>query len=433
MSARRLSRRAILRGAGGVAIALPWLEAMAPRRAHADTTYPIRFVPFFTSCGTVPSAWVPGPDFALGPILEPLEAHKDRLLVLQGVHMLSSGGDRKGHNRGIGCLLTGREPLGGNDGESGYADGISLDQRLGQVVGEETAFRTLEFGVRVTFSLPRGRMSYTGSNQPVPPENNPYAMFDRIFGDFDPEDPAAIARRTQQLSILDAVQDDFVDLDGRLGAADRHKLDAHLTAIREIEHRLEMLGAVGGACEPDPVDADLGWNNDAGFEATGEVQLDLLAMALACDRTRIASIMWSSALSGLVHTWLGHTQGHHQLSHTGGAAADAQLTDINAWFAQRFTGLLDRLAALPEGDGSVLDHSVVMWASEQGRGQPHDLSDIPVVLAGSAGGYFDTGRHVALAGESHNNVLLSIAHALGVEDETFGDPAWCDGPLSTLT
>jgi hypothetical protein len=424
-------RRRFLRGAAGAAVALPLLEAMDDAWA-GGTGFPRRFVVFFTANGTVPSMWTPGPDFTLSPILQPLAPHRDDIIVMSGIDMLSSGGDRKGHNRGVGCLLTGVEPLGGNDGDSGYANGISVDQRMAQEIGGGTPFASLELGVRVRATIPRGRMIYTGPNQPVPPEDSPFAVFDRLFGSFGDNAAEREALAARRKSVLDAVMEDLHRLDGQLGQNDRIKLEAHLDAVRGVEHRLDALAGISAACEPPTMPPYFNPSAEERFPEVGELQTELLVMALACGLTDIASIMWSTALSGLVPTWLGLTLDHHSYSHATDAASMDALVSIGTWYAERFAALLARMKEIPEGGGTLLDNTVVFWGSELGKGQPHYCTQIPIVLAGSCGGYFATGQHVSYTSMSHNNLLLNFLEAMGVSDQAFGDPAYCDGPLAEI-
>ena len=424
----KLLRRTFLRGAAGATLALPLLEAMDTARAGGGG-FARRFVVFFTPSGTVPPSWMPGPDFALSPILQPLQPHRDDIIVLGGIDMKSSGGDRKGHNRGIGALLTGLEPLGGNDGDTGYANGISVDQRIAEVVGGDTPFGSVELGVRVKSTFPSDRMSYTGPNQPIPPDDDPFAAFERLFGGFGGDDGAALALAERRRSVLDAVMEDFHRLDGQLGSADRLKLEQHLDSVRRVEQRLDALAGVSEACEPPTQPAEFNHYDSSRYPEVGALQTELLVMALACGLTRVASIMWSSALSGIVHTWLGLTLDHHSYSHASDPASQEALVSINTWYAERFAELLAAMKAIPEGDGTLLDNTVVFWGSELGKGQPHYCTKIPIVLAGSCGGYFATGQHVQYDGMSHNNLLLNFLEAMGVQDATFGDPAYCDGPL----
>jgi hypothetical protein len=426
-----LGRRAVLRGAGGLALALPWLDSLAPRSARAGGQgFPKRLVLWFTANGTVRPSWTPGPDFALSPILAPLAGHEADLLVVSGLDMLSSGGDRKGHNRGVGCLWTGVEPLGGNDGESGYGNGISVDQHIAAALPSTAPFRTLEFGVQVKSSLPNGRMIYGGPLQPVVPEDDPHAMFERIFASFTGDPAAAMALRARRKSVLDAVADDIARMRPVLGAVDRGKLDAHLEAIRALEQRLDQLD--GADCTPPELGPPLEFKKNPNYPAVGALQLDMLVLALACGLTNVASIMWSSALGSAIFTWLGQSVDHHTLSHDESETAQAQLVDINRWYAERFAELLTKMREVEEGDGTLLDHSVVVWGSELGKGQPHDCRKIPFVLAGGCHGWFGTGRHVEYDGASHNDLLLSLCEAMGVPTDVFGDPAHCHGPLPEL-
>ncbi|HET6585489.1 MAG TPA: DUF1552 domain-containing protein [Nannocystaceae bacterium] len=428
---RALPRRAFLRGTGGLVLGLPWLESLAPRRAGAgDAAVPKRLVLWFTPNGTVRPSWTPGPDFTLSPILAPLADHREALLVASGIDMLSSGGDRKGHNRGVGCLWTGIEPIGGNDGETSYGNGISVDQHIAAALPATTPFRTLEFGVQVKSTLPNGRMIYGGPSQPIAPEDSPHAMFDRIFADFGGDPAAAMALRARRKSVLDAVAGDLERVTPRLGAADRAKLDAHLGAVRALELRLDQLGVAD--CVPPEIGPPLEYKKNPNYPAVGALQMDMLVLALACGLTNVASIMWSSALGSAIFTWLGQDVDHHSLSHDESEAAQAQLVAVNTWYAERFAELLARMKAVPEGDGTLLDHSVVVWGSELGKGQPHDCRKIPFVLAGGCHGYFATGRHVAYDGASHNDLLLTLCEALDVSTPTFGDPAFCHGPLPEL-
>jgi hypothetical protein len=427
----RSGRRAFLRGAGGLAIGLPWLESLAPATARAGgPTFPKRLVLWFTPNGTVRPSWTPGPDFALSPILAPLEPWRDRLLVVSGLDMASSGGDRKGHNRGVGALWTGIEPFGGNDGDSSYGNGISVDQHIAASLPATTPFRTLELGVQVKSTMPNGRMIYGGPQQPIAPEDSPHALFDRIFADFGGDPGAVTALRARRKSVLDAVAGDLERVLPRLASADRAKLDAHLSAVRALELRLDQLG--GADCTPPELGPPFEYKKNPNYPKVGELQVEMLALALACGLTNVASLMWSSALGSAIFTWLEHTVDHHTLSHDESDAAQQQLVAINAWFTERFAELLGRMDAVEEGDGTLLDHSVVVWGSELGKGQPHDCRKIPFVLAGSCHGAFATGRHVAYEDGSHNDLLLSLCEAMDVPTTTIGDPAFCHGPLAEL-
>jgi hypothetical protein len=321
----------------------------------------------------------------------------------------------------------------GNDGEAGYATSVSVDQYLGSKLGKETAFATLELGVQVGFTIPRGRMIYSVAGQPVPPEENPFKAFNRLFGNWGQSLAEQQKEQGRRQSVLDAVKADFDTLEQKLGSADRQKLESHADAIRAIEVRLDKLAAIPAGCTPPGLGPSFNHQNKSMFPKVGELMMDILVMAMRCDLTRIASLMWSSALSNTVHTWLGHTAGHHEYSHSlGDPASRKKIVEINTWYSKRLAALIDRMKQVPEGTSTLFDNSVIVWGSELGKGQPHYCTKIPFVLAGSCGGYFKTGRHVNVQSASHNNLLLSLMHAMGVPDSTFGNPTFCSGPITSL-
>src|SRR5262249_40074681 len=189
------------------------------------------------------------------------------------------------------------------------------------------------------------------------------------------------------------------------------------------------------ACQrPDlgtPIDHRLNDN----FPVVGRLQMDLLAMAFACDLTRVASLQWSSSVSGTVHTWVGVNRDHHGLSHESDGNADAQeqLVRINRWYAEQLAYLIAKLKQIPEGQGTAFDNTVIVWSNELAKGNAHSHAPLPVVLAGSAGGVFRTGRFLTYDYAYHNDLLIALLNAFGVATTTFGNPSWCRGPLPNLT
>lgn len=439
-----LSRRAVLRGLGGIAVALPFLEGMAPKRALASPA-PRRFVPFFTANGNVPQGTGDGADFALTPELSALAPHRKDLLLLTGFNnqvAAHSPGDN--HQRGIGCMLTGAklgtEPLfcealcePGAEEYVGWATGPSLDQVLARTegIGDQTRFPSLELGVGVQIGTVYARMSYASGGRPVAPEDDPLAVFNRLFGQASPE------LRARRKSVLDTVSEDYAALDARLGAEDRRRLDAHLTAVREIELTHTSPGfSPAGTCQLPAIDRPGDIYGNASYPAVGKAQMDLLVMALACDLTRVASLQWDTSVSNVVHSWLpGVVMGHHDLSHEdpANASIQAQLRAIEGWYASQLAYLIAALGAVPEGEGTLLDSTVVLWCNELSKGFDHTLHDLHWMLAGSCGGAFDTGRLVRLKGDPHNDLLLSIANAMGSSIDSFGDPEFCLGPMAGLS
>jgi hypothetical protein len=432
----RLSRRTLLRGAAGAAVGLPLLEAMGAEGADA---FPRRLVVFFTNNGTVKSEWEPRGtehDFTLGPILAPLEPFRSDIVVLSGLDVESSyhgPGSGDPHMPGMAHMLTGTEMV--TTGAGPYdmiGGGISVDQHIARSIAAPTPFEWLGFGVqaREFRSSPWNAMSYTGPNQPVDPEDDPSVMFDRLFRDVADGTRQADELRALRRSVLDYVRDDVTSLRSKLGGADRMRLDQHLESLRSVERTIEMTTA---ACsvptDPGTLAGSL-YAHDRAPELY-RLQTDLLVHALACDLTRVTNLQWREALGGdSTFTFLGQTETHHDISHRTDAASVAQLVDINTWFAQRFADLLAAMRAVPEGDGTLLDSSVVLWCNELSDGAAHSRRDISWILAGGACGDLRTGRYLRYAGEPHNDLLVSICRLMGVPADTFGNPAYCSGPLA---
>jgi hypothetical protein len=453
----RLPRRTFLRGAG-VCVALPLLEAMmhgTSRAGEADAVK--RFVVFFSGNGTIDEAWRPQGgelDFTFTRsdggthILAPLEAHRDDLIVLAGVDMASRsmGPGGNGHDLGMGHMLTCRELVPGPQGEGefghlpdGSAGGISIDQQVADLIGGKTPFRSFEFGVQFRLDTARqitSYMSYKNAFEPVPPEVDPRAAFDSLFSGLS-GDPGEVAElRARRQSVLDKVRDDFARLNPKLGTRDRQKLEAHLEAIREIEQTLTNAGGALEGCEVPGAPGEFDPLHNDNYPLVGQLQIDLLSMALTCDLTRVATLQWTHGQSGTRFSWLGHTDAHHSLSHEADDDGTIRnmLVDINHWYAQQFAYLLDRMKAIPEGDGTMLDNTVVIWVNEQGNGDTHSSDNIPMVIAGSGGGYLRTGRFLDYGGVPHNDLYVSMLHAMGHDEiESFGIPELCGGPLPGLT
>jgi hypothetical protein len=426
-----VSRRRFLRGAGGALLALPLLDAFTTGPAGA-VTFPRRLVIMFSGNGTLADAWTPTggvTDFVLGDILAPLAPHRDDLLILAGIDAESSyhGPGDGAHYNGMGHMLTGTELLDLGD-YNFMGGGISIDQRIAQTIGTTTKFPTLELCVENNPATILSRMSYLGPNQPMPPEPDPTAVFQRLFDGATPD------QKAQRVSVTDAVKEDFNALAPTLGAADRLKVEQHLEAVRAVEKSLLATTAV--ACDPIAIGRD-----DLGdVPAVGKDQMDLLVQALSCDLTRVVTLQWSQSESMTQMTWLGITDGHHTLSHETNSdpVVHGKLSAINNWYATQLAYLLAAMKAVPEGDGTLLDHSLVMWCNELSDGSVHSRRQLPYVLAGKCGGSVKTGRflqygpRVGEPAPPHNDLLVAIAQAMGVEIETFGNPAYCNGVLRGL-
>ncbi|HEY0707755.1 MAG TPA: DUF1552 domain-containing protein [Polyangia bacterium] len=442
-----LSRRRLLRGMGGLTVALT-SPIWRPATAFAAGKPNKRFIGIFSANGTVPKTFFPAGTAAdapltLGPILEPLAKYKDQMLVLNGVHMLSTirpglpGGP---HMKGPGAMFTGGSLLPGSftgsGGPAGYADRISVDQLIASRIGQASRFASLEFGVRIEGQEPLRVISYRGSNKPNIAVDDPWQVYTRVFGD------AAVGMSNPQMaqqilaekkSVLDFLKDDISRLSVRFAVKDRARLDTHLEGIRSIERQLTT-GTQTCASPTLPARIDPRAMNN--FPTIGRLQTDLMLMALTCGMTKVATFMWANADSWQHFPWIGIDEEHHELSHAGpsDAAAMEKLTKINRWHSEQMAYLFDRLAATPDPEGGTLfDSTLVLWGNELGEGNTHTYKNIPWVLAGGGNSFFKMGRYLQYKDVSHCNLLLSVCHAMGLGDvTTFGVPELCTGPLPGL-
>ncbi len=434
-----VTRRSFLSNlsAGALALTLPVWRSLEAKAQTAPVTK--RLFVFFTPNGTLPEQFFPasGPLLTLPPLLAPLDAFKNQLLVLRGVHMHSMVGDTKPggpHMKGPGAMLTGGWLLEGSftgaGGPAGYANSISVDQAVAAQIGTQTAFPSLEFGVAIAGQEPLRVISYRGSNQPNEPVDDPWAMYDRVFSTFVPDQTERERLKRAQSSVLDYVKDEIAELSPRLPARDRVRLDAHLTAIRNIERKLDTLGR---PCEQPVLGEPIDPHAKENYPLIGKLQMELMFQAHLCDLTRVSTFMWSNADSWQYFPWIGVDEEHHALSHLTDPASLEKLTRINVWYAEQIAYFLGLLASVPDGDGTMLDNSLVLWGNEIGEGSTHTHEHIPWLLAGSAGRHFAPGRALEFAGEPHNNLLLSVLHAFDMEDRTsFGAAEYCTGPLAGL-
>ncbi len=437
-------RRSLLKSLGASVALTPFLPLLESRAEDAAT--PRRMVVFFSSNGTVGDAWDPTPGLALGTILSPLEAYKERLLFINGLRMeCAHHGTAQAHAPGMNGCLTGSLAIpsgsGGEAIEHGLADGISVDQLIaGRSDGQK--FGSLELGVmdHAQGGGALGHLSFAGPSQPVLSDPDPRSVYGRVFRDFDPgggSNAAFEQLRADRKSVIDVVRGDLRRLEGQLGAGERQKMEAHLQAIRDIETALDVGGgpSLNPACEQPNRPAGLDSANPRNMPDVARAQIDLLAMTLACDLSRVVTIRMGEGGSLLTYDWLGHTTDHHTHAHNQESPQGRQaLIEINTWMAEQFAYLLDTLDAIPEGNGSLLDHTVVLWVNELGDGT-HSNDPMRMVMTG--GGYFRTGRLLELSSNAtdYNDMLVSLCHAMGATDvETFGDPRFCSGgPLSSLT
>lgn len=443
----RYTRRHLLRGALATTAAVPLLNAGG---ASAQSGHPTRLLVFFTPNGTRNRMFWPSgseTNFQLSPLTSPLEGFKDRLTFLKGIRLNDSlqngflGGTLGSeHARGTGGMLTARPLNAGTQFKSfgnttsGWGSGQSIDQYLAERVGATTTFKSLQLGVHVRDTEVRARISYRDSNQPNPPRENPADVFNTLFGEL-----ATDRLASQRQSVFDITRREIERLTRLVGAEDRQKLEAHLTSMRDVEQRLTQSQATPGAavCSPptmQPVDL----SDDNQYPEAGRLQMDLAAAALACDMTRVITMQWSYAESEHLFQFLNINGNHHSISHDfsqSGPGYEAY-NDIQTWYADQLRYMLERLDSYQEGAGTLLDNTLVLWASEIGESTTHALTTMPYVLAGGAGGRIRSGRFIDYGSRERDNnqMLISIAHAMGVDDLTeFGDSSGQMGPLPNLS
>ncbi|MEI9935665.1 MAG: DUF1552 domain-containing protein [Pseudomonadota bacterium] len=438
-----LSRRRFLRGAAGAAVALPLLSSL--RAGAAGENFPKRLVLMYTPNGVVPDAWWPQnvtseTSWDMNVVHTPLAPFKDRLLFLSGVDLtVTNVGPGGLHQKGIGGLFTGQQLQSGDlfvDGcgqRAGWANGISVDQEAAKTLALSTPIPSLELGVRATENDVQGRIAYAGPGAPLPPMNNPSDVFQRLFSGFGQNTDQLAELRARRQSVLDTVQAQFKAISGRVSSSDQQKLEAHLTLVRDLESRMTVTGNGSAACVAPAVPAALDPDSEDDMPTIAALHLDMLATAFACDLTRVASFQISTSLNHIRYPWVNSMVEGHLLSHEGPSDMDAhtQMVARETWHSQMLANFLTRLSQIPEGSGSVLDNTLVLWGNEVAEGSTHSHQNMPFVMAGG-GWYFRTGRMVQYQSASHNDLLVSVLNAMGVPATTFGEADLCNGPLSGL-
>ncbi len=429
------SRRSFLRDLGVSAAALPLIGGL-PSLGLANTPSSgkkHRLIVMFSPNGTLPEQFWPdeeGADFTLKPIMEPLKAHKDSMLILHGLSNKVRG-DGDSHMRGMSCLLTGKELFpgniqGGSHTPAGWCSGHSIDQELKSFFQSHedmsTRFGSLELGVSVPDRAdPWTRMVYAGPNKPVAPIDNPYHVFEKLYGSMKD-------RETLQ-SILDDVQEDLRRVRSKISTEDQSLLDEHATFVREMEVELANADKQKLLIAAPELEDGVSNRNDS-MPKLAKMQIDMLVNSMVNDMTRVSTLQFTNSVGNARMSWLDIKEGHHQLSHDPDLNEDSQskLLKINVWFAEQLAYLVDQLANTPEpgGDGVMLDNTTVVWTNELGKGNSHTLQNIPFLLIGKGFG-FKTGRSLKFDKVAHNRLWMAIAHGAGHPVESFGNPALCEG------
>jgi len=439
-----LPRRTFLRGLGAT-MALPLLDSMAPRSsAAAATTSPTRLGYVYTPNGIIgasdksprPFMWTPkttGANFEFSPTMKALEPFRDRLNAFSGLAQVTGRalGDGPGdHARATATFLTGVHPY--KTGGADFQLGISADQIAARELGKYTQLASLELGLEPQplagncdsgYTCAYMSMSWRGPTSPLPAEINPRTVFERLFGDGDSTDPAArMIRLEHQKSVLDYVSASLARLRTSLGVGDTRKLEEYLEAVRDIERRIELAERQNATIELPHIERPSAIPDD--YLQYTKLMVDMQVVAWQTDMTRVASLMLGRDGSNRAYREIGISDGHHSISHHQGDAEKVdKLVKIDELHVAMFAYLLEKLQSTPDGDGTLLDHSLVLFGSSISESNIHTHDDLPILLAGGANGRLKGNRHLVYRKETPlNNLFLNMFDLAGLPQvDGFGD------------
>jgi hypothetical protein len=438
---KAISRRTMLRGMG-VAVALPLLEAMVPAlTAVAQTAAsPARRYGFFYMPNGVAmnhtntNYWKPvtvGTDFEMSQILKPLEPFRDRLTVVSGLHNrpAESLGDGNGdHTRSTGSWLTGVH-IKRTEG-SDLRAGVSVDQLIASQAKKDTPLPSLELAIlpnSVTGGCDTGyscaygtTLAWASPTTPLPTQSSPRLVFEQLFGDGGPASAQVAAARTKN-SILDSAIQEMASLRASLGPADRSTVSDYLDVLREVERRIQQTEA-RNAQSPLPDYERPGIGVPERFDDHARLMFDLQHLAFQADITRVTTFMYGAEQRARMYPEIGLNESHHSMSHHGDNPDNlAKYAKLCTWHVDLFASLVDKMKNTPDGDGSLLDHSLLMIGGGMSNGNIHSHLDVPIALVGGAGG-LKGNRHIATPmGTPLSNLMVSIVEGAGIPIDSFGD------------
>ena len=439
---KAIPRRTFLRGIG-TTLALPFLDAMSP--AFGDTTVKpaMRMGVVYVPNGIIADKWTPmgeGANFRLSPIMEPLAPFREHLFIPAGLDQKNANG-RPGeggapHSRGSCVFLTGvhPKPTEGND----LRAGISVDQIAAKELGKHTQLSSLEMALDAAENAGTcepeysctymNTLSWRSATTPLPTENRPRAIFERLFGDSETTDPAErLARINEQRSLLDAMTEEVAGFKKQLGPSDSAKLAEYLDAIRDVERRIQIAEKQTSQELPEltrPVGIP------ALFETYAKLMFDLQVLAYQTDLTRVVSFMIAHERSVRTYADIGVPDSHHPLTHhKGDSKSIEKVVQINTFHTKLFGYLLEKLRSTPDGDGSLLDHTVLLYGSALSDGNLHTVENLPLVVAG--GGLAKGGRYLRYPpGTPMANLFLTMLDKVGTPVDNLGDST---GKLNLLS
>ena len=433
LTKKSIPRRTFLRGMGAT-VALPLLDAMVPAFAAAAETgqTPVRLSLITSPNGMNMDKWTPasdGPSYTLSPTLEPLAPFRDRLQVLTGLNnsagdALPGEGESAPHERAGAVMLTGIHPK-----REGIV-GISVDQIAARELGKQTQLASLELALHtndVVGQCEKGwscaytnTISWRNATTPLPVESQPRAVFERLFGDSSSTDSAArLARIRKDRSLLDSLTEGVARLMGTVGPEDRARLTQYFEAMRDVERRIQMAEEQSSR-ELPALDRPVG--APATFDAHVKLMFDLQTLAFQTDMTRVITFMTGRGQSNRSYPEIGVPDAHHPISHHQNDPEKLEkLHKINRYHSELFAYFLEKLRSTPDGDGSLLDHAILLYGSEMSDSNRHLLQNLPILLAGG-GGQIRGGAHLRFAKDTPlTNLFLTVLDKVGLEIEKFGD------------
>ena len=430
---KSISRRTVLRGLG-TAVALPLLDSMVPALTAIVKTAarPInRFGLMYVPNGMIMKNYLPvveGAGFEMTPTLSALEPFRNQMLVLSGLNSTPTPGRPGGaHAKASTRFLTDVSPP---TSETWLDAGISMDQILARETGKHTQLASLELSIesgQTAGACDTGfacaytnTLSWTSPSTPLPTQNDPRVVFERLFGDSESTDPKVrMLRLRQRRSVLDAASAEIARLQGALPQADRTKLAEYLESIRSVERRIELAEQQSDR-ELPLVDQPTGIPAD--WEEHLTLMFDLIVLGFQCDLTRVITLMTGREQSGMTYPQIGVPDAHHPISHHQQEPEKvAKVAKINAYHVKMFTNLLQKMQAVTDGEGTLLDHMTMMYGAGIADSNAHATSDIPVMLFGGGAGTLKGGRHVRFKGVPLANLHLTLLDQLGVQLDRIGD------------
>ena len=431
ISKMHLSRRTFLRGVG-VSIALPFLESMVPAGtalAQTAATGKTRFGAIYFPHGATMDKWTPSADgssFDLSEILQPLAPFRKQVNIISDLsHPQAYGGGSatSNHNRSAATFLSGAHAEAGPKAHLG----VTMDQVAAQHIGQDTPLPSLELMIEeATLSCGDGlscayrdTISWQNANAPLPMENNPQVVFEKLFGDGN-TDAERRARREQAVSLLDSVVSEVSSLQKKLPAVDRSRLDQYLGDIREVERRIQK-ASKEASTELSLPTLPTGVPKDV--ETHIKLMFDLQVLAWQANITRVTTLLMAKELSNAVYPKSGVRDAFHILSHHSNLRENMdRFAVLNRYHVTLFTYLLEKLQSIPDGDGTLLDHSMVLYGSAMSDGNQHNHGPLPVILAGGASGALKGGRHIRNPKDTTmSNLLLALLDKLTIPTDKFGD------------